>query len=528
MSKNQLWLDAFHSSSLNLKAECGVVLLAVDDLAKDGTNRLLALLVGYELSYLKILNGTDLQCEISLPEMAVALCTFSMDGSLPGIAVGAGSSLYIYKNFKPYYKYNIPNGGPTNTEQAEITQLAALSRSTPDVSSSSLLLVGTEHNSLLIIDPHTFNAISRIELPGVPTSIKCSGFYDVEAVILITTPDGGVYILRSDQKPMEAKPFMSPRSSIVEVAFNGVTIAVATSDRTIKHYTVQGQELRKIVVDDFILAITWIEMANQEISLLAVSLANGEVQFYRQGILIEKLRFNTGIISMTCGRFGREDGVLVMVSKDGDLIVKILNRGYKTNKPISTDLNATKAATSNSTKKKSLWPAKTKLFVDQTMREKEDPKKMYRQFQEGICRLHLRALQEWMNVSSNTVDKTDVGPLDSVPEEKRCVHLVAKLLGSGSRFMLHLLLQNISETVIDNLTVMLQATEGKLSLERSCVKLAMLLPNTQNWIKISVRDPMSQGGQVIVMVTKDTEPDSESTIRGFLVSSAKIYISPTI
>jgi hypothetical protein len=63
------------------------------------------------------------------------------------------------------------------------------------------------------------------------------------------------------------------------------------------------------------LAITWIEMANQDISLLAVSIANGEVHFYRQGIQIEKLRFNSGIICMTCGRFGREDGVLVMVSK---------------------------------------------------------------------------------------------------------------------------------------------------------------------------------------------------------------------
>ena len=109
---------------------------------------------------------------------------------MTGIAVGASSSLYIYKNFKPYYKYNIPSGGPTNTEkvilyfiqfqptnlipiltlvhgntnQAEITQLAALPRSTPDISSSSLLLVGTEHNSLLIIDPHTFNAISRVSL----------------------------------------------------------------------------------------------------------------------------------------------------------------------------------------------------------------------------------------------------------------------------------------------------------------------------------------------------------------------------
>lgn len=58
--------------------------LALEDLAKDGTDRLLALLIDFEQSRLKILNGADLQCEITLPEMAIALCTFSMDGSLPG------------------------------------------------------------------------------------------------------------------------------------------------------------------------------------------------------------------------------------------------------------------------------------------------------------------------------------------------------------------------------------------------------------------------------------------------------------
>ena len=182
------------------------------------------------------------------------------------------------------------------------------------------------------------------------------------------------------------------------------------------------------------------------------------------------------------------------------------------------------------------------------MREKEDPKsknytncctsvktiidfmftEMYQQFQEGICRLHLRSLQEWMNVSSNNIDKADVAQLATVADEKRCVHLVAKLLGSGSRFMLHLLLQNISETVIDSLTVMLQVTDGKLSLERSCVKLSLMLPNSQNWIKLNVRDPMCQGGQVLVMVTKDAEPDSELTVRGCVVCSAKINISPTL
>ncbi|XP_057381177.1 Bardet-Biedl syndrome 1 protein-like [Daphnia carinata] len=524
MSRNQLWLDACRNSSVNLKSECGVVLLDVEDLAKDGINRLLALLVGYELSHLKIFNGTDLQCEITLPEMAVAICTFNIDGSPPGIAVGAGSSLYIYKNFKPYYKYNIPHGGPNYTEQVEITQLAALSRSTPDVSCSSLLLVGTGHNSLLIIDPQTFNAISRIELADVPTSIKSSGYYDMEAIILVGTPDAGVFILRSDQKPLQPKPFLPPRSPIVEIAFNGTTIAIATSDYTIRYYTLQGQELRKIVVDTFILAIAWIQPTNQDLCLLAVSLSNGQVHFYRQGILIEQLHFKTSIVSMTFGRYGREDGTLVMVSKDGELFVKILNRGYKMAQ--QTDLNVSSKPSISICKRKALGPAKTKLFVDQTMREKEDPAKMYQLFQEGMCRLHLRALREWLNFSSSA--KADVEQLAPVPEESRCLHLVAKLLGTGSRFMLHLLLQNISDQVIDSLTVMLQITDGKLVLERSSAKISLMLPAAQHWIKINVKDPTNQGGEVSVIVRKEAEPDFELTIWGSIVCTAKINISPTI
>ena len=84
MSKNQLWIDAFYSVSLHLKSECEVVFLALEDIANDGAGRLIALLVGEKQSQLKIINGTELQCEITLPQMAVAMCTFSMDASLPG------------------------------------------------------------------------------------------------------------------------------------------------------------------------------------------------------------------------------------------------------------------------------------------------------------------------------------------------------------------------------------------------------------------------------------------------------------
>lgn len=82
-----------------------------------------------------------------------------------------------------------------------------------------------------------------------------------------------------------------------------------------KKLRAQGQEIRKTSVNDFILAITWVELTNKDISLLAVALSNGTVRFYHKGLIIEQLHFNSGIISMTCGRFGREDGVLIMISK---------------------------------------------------------------------------------------------------------------------------------------------------------------------------------------------------------------------
>ena len=47
-------------------------------------------------------------------------------------------------------------------EQAQITQLAALPRS--QVSKVSLLLIGTEHSALLIVDPQSYSAIMTVSI----------------------------------------------------------------------------------------------------------------------------------------------------------------------------------------------------------------------------------------------------------------------------------------------------------------------------------------------------------------------------
>ena len=60
----------------------------------------------------------------------------------------------------------------------------------------------------------------------------------MEAAIIVGT-DAGVFIVRSELQPIDAKPFISPSSSIVDMAFNGNAIAIATGDRSVKFYTVQ-------------------------------------------------------------------------------------------------------------------------------------------------------------------------------------------------------------------------------------------------------------------------------------------------
>lgn len=46
--------------------------------------------------------------------------------------------------------------------KAEITQLAAVARSSPDMNACSLLVVGTESGSIIFVDSQTFNAISKV------------------------------------------------------------------------------------------------------------------------------------------------------------------------------------------------------------------------------------------------------------------------------------------------------------------------------------------------------------------------------
>lgn len=78
------------------------------------------------------------------------------------------------------------------------------------------------------------------------------------------------------------------------------------------------------------------------------------------------LHLNNYVVAMRYGRFGREDNTLIMVTQNGSLIVKILKRTAK-----FVELDTGTSSTAINTFARLVIPKKTKLFVDQTMRERE-------------------------------------------------------------------------------------------------------------------------------------------------------------
>lgn len=73
----------------------------------------------------------------------------------------------------------------------------------------------------------------------MPKLIKCSGYYDVEALILVATDNSRLFLLRSNVQPMDPQMLITMDAPLVDVAFNGSVIAVATSDHSVTCYTTQ-------------------------------------------------------------------------------------------------------------------------------------------------------------------------------------------------------------------------------------------------------------------------------------------------
>uniref|UniRef100_A0A8C5SPE6 Bardet-Biedl syndrome 1 n=1 Tax=Laticauda laticaudata TaxID=8630 RepID=A0A8C5SPE6_LATLA len=421
------WLDAYHDPVANLHTFSSCVTLA--DLHGDGDHKLVVGnfgSTGHEMK-LKVYQGTTLLSENTLPDLPTSVVSFLMElhePRMPALAVASGPYIYVYKNLRPYFKFTLPLMEPNPMEKV------------------------------------VWDQAKEVTIPSVPAFLDIAGQFDVEYYLTVACRNCSVYILRRDSKrPKYCIELSSQAVGLVRVQKN---ITVACSDETLRGYNQKGKKLWAVTLSAAPITLGLMDEKLQSFQAVLVSLANREIHVFRDKNLVNVIQVTLSLASFRPLR--ARDNTLIMTTKGGGLIIKILKRNSTFHKGDAT------AGVPVAQSTKLNVPKKTKLYVDQTLRERECGVAMHQVFQTDLRRIRLTAARAYVRAL-----ECSMAPVSESLQEP--LKLNAVVQGMGPTFKLCLNLQNMSENrAIANLLVCFIYDENHYSVERPFFKAPMLIP----------------------------------------------------
>lgn len=451
-----VWLHAFTDPLSNCKSTTNLMRFA--DINVDGD---VCLAVCDLERNLKIYKGTSLMSVHTLLDMPTALCVAYIDKAAPRtptLAVAGGSYVFIYRHLRPYRKWTCPkvaiaaeeiaiwehiNAGSMtdqvacakldehrmsgvkltnrsdellglpdakraefinslrNVEYAQHTLITCMESLKIDSTESDAvcsLVVGTENRELYVLPPDPVGSmiICKIDLPSVPVLMNASGQLDVEWRVAVICRDKKLYSVKNG----DAKRTAVLSGISVDLEAQGISMTqqenllwVATANRKIRCYTTRGKVQRTIVVPHDVVEISIITARQAQVSyLLLVALINGEVRLYKEGAMVHMFAVERPITALRFGQYGREDNTLCILHGKGALTIKIWKRTNKID-----HMNAAVGPPPEQDIPIPV-PKKTKLYVEQLQREKEQGAEIHRLFLRDLCRLRLETARAYVKV----------------------------------------------------------------------------------------------------------------------------------
>lgn len=141
-------------------------------------------------------------------------------------------------------------------------------------------------------------------------------------------------------------------------------------------------------------------------------------------------------------------------------------------------------------------PKKTKIFIEQTVREKENASAIHNIFQSELWRMRMEAAKVTVDIL-RTGDSTFSGDFQTP------LKLLAQVDGLGPDFLLTVTLENISATkIVRNLSILLHANPEHYKIGRMYAELTPLVPGNETssiqlvtiWLSLTTsRDPIDDG-----------------------------------
>ncbi|XP_068615019.1 Bardet-Biedl syndrome 1 protein [Brachionichthys hirsutus] len=544
------WLDAHYDPVAGLFTFSSCVDLA--DLGGDGENRLVVGDLGYGSSgmKLKVYRGTALMSESTLLDLPAGLVTFFMDlhePRTPAVAVASGPCIYVYKNLRPYFKFTLPSLEINTLEQdlwrqvregqmdppslkevlesirqkadvplsirslrflsldtsemdefvqlhkqqpirrqTVITCVGTLKKSTADEDAVSCLVIGTESCDVYVLDPEAFIILSKMSLPAAPTMMDVTGQFDVEFRITVACRNGNIYILRRESD--------TPKSCIelpchpVGLVRVGKNVLVGCTDESLQGFTQKGKKLWRVVLPAPVITMAALDLLTRGFQGVLVGLANCEVHLYRDKNLLSTIKTPDAVTSICFGRYGREDGTLIMTTKGGGLMVKILKRTAA----LDDRDNAPGPPLAQSIRLN--VPKKTKLYVDQTLRERENAGAMHRAFQMDLSRMRLSAAKAYVRALESSLT-----PMSSSLTQPLKMNAVVQ--GLGPSFKLTLNIQNTAPCrPVTDLAISFLYDENLYRMRNPFMRIPLLVPGPIYPVETFVQCSSDMGVSDIIKV----------------------------
>lgn len=395
-----------------------------------------------------------------------------------------------------------------------ITALTTMQKTNNEAKSVSCLVIATESGEILILDSYSFTVLHRSKVcsfKGTPSLISASGQFDIDFRIVVATREGSICLLRKSW--LEGRQILkieNPATGLVILPIDQ-TIVVVCMNNLLMCYSKKGKKLWSVTLPGPSVCMAPVVLAHLGITLVCVALRGGLVQLYSQKNLVDQFTAPDTISAMTFGRLGQEEHVLVLVTVDGSLIVKILKRtaDFSSNSILGKSSNSTIDSV------ESLQiPKKTKIFVEQTNRERENARSIHESFQTELWRLRLTAARATVD-TINSAESTISGDIGQAP-----IKLAAEIQGLGPVFRLKIILENMAtRKEAMGLSVLLHADHRHYLLEKPYTKLPSLTPSS----------PLKLDFKVTVILDKnDGLPPSDLTpetaiIRVMIVKTGQVF-----
>jgi len=364
-------------------------------------------------------------------------------------------------------------------QQTVITCMDTVKKNMDEDDAVSSLVIGTESKQILILNPSGSAILTSCKLKGVPVYIAVTGLYDVDYRIVVACRDGNVYTIKNGEVARQCIELETQPCGLVRLE---KSIIVACMDNAVHSFHIKGKKNFSIYLPNSVTNMSPLCLRKtRTVNALLIAMSDGTVRMYQQKHLVCELKTGRAVSAMRFGRFGREESSLVLVHRNGDLNVKMLKR------TANLDVSSVPPGPPPEQDIPLNVPKKTKLYVEQTQRERDQATEMHRIFQRDLCKLRLSTARAYVKIITD-----GQGPVSY--NSGASLRLNAQVQGLGPNFKIKLNIQNAGSKSMTDVPVTCGYNHDLYRFTNAVKFIPLLVPGLLYHYEIDVECIDENGG----------------------------------